>query len=756
MKRYFLNLLVPPTFDDESKTVLASHLFQVLHGIILLSAVFSIPFSLFPNTLTSRFPTIAAIVIPISILLLELVRRGWIRLVSYALIAILWLIVTIGSATAGGVRAPIFMGYLVIIVIAGLLMGSKAIFIVSAMSILNGFGLAYAEEKGLLPLPGITYTPYSIFIIYAFFSLSVLVIQQMSWQNLQSALTTLQNQLNERQRAEQDLKQRANEMFLLYQMGKALTAGENLYEALRALVKELKQTMTVDAFYVGLYDEPSNSISFPLYLSLDQELSIPPRNLSQQPGLTAHVIQTRQTLYLPDVQLPEIRQKFNIVVIADPNISTYIGIPLINEGRILGIMSVQARRPHAYTKEQTRMLETLAAQAAIAVEKYDLLGRLQKELAERKQVEIALRESEARLQTIIAQLPYDLWVCDAEGRYIIINGADRKYPSQALGKTALEIDRIPLEKRQEWQDEHERVLQGETIYKGPFDETIDGKRKSFIVTIAPIIVDEHIIGLIGMRIDVTELRRVEEQTRQLNEQLEQRVAERTAALEQANREMQAFSYSISHDLRSPLRAIRGFGQIIKEECENQLDSQGKIYLERMLQAAEEMNGRIDGLLGLFRLSKADLRRQELDLSAEARSIIESFQHAEPDRSVHFHAAEGLIVNADPILIRNALENLLGNAWKYSARTPNARIEFGAETRNDETAYFVRDNGAGFDMQHADKLFEPFQRLHRAEEYPGHGIGLATVKRIVQRHGGRIWAESSPGQGATFYFTLGKI
>lgn len=746
--------ILPPRFDDEARTVLAARLFRVLHAVLLLSIAFSIPFTLFPNLLVSRFTTIAGMVVPFVLILLEVTRRGWVQAASISLLGLLWVTVTLGAATAGGVRAPIFMGYLVIIVIAGFLMGSKALLTASALSIVSGFGLAYADDQGLLPPASIAYTPYAVFLIYSFFSLSVLILQQMNWQTLQSALTHLQDELRERQRVEHDLTQRAREMFLLYQMGKALTGGENLYQALRALVVELKQLMTVDAFYVGLYNEVRNEISFPLYISGDREISVSPRKLDGSRSLTAYVLHTQRTLHLPDVRAGEVSKSFEIVVIADSDIRTYIGIPLINEGRILGILSVQARRENAYTEEQVQLLETLASQAAIAVEKYNLLGQLQKELNERKQMETALRESEARLRAIINQFPYDLWVCDAQGRYLLFNRASEKsYPSSP-GKTALEVEGVPLEIRLRWQDEHERVLRGETIRNGPFEEVVNGEHRSFIVTIAPIVVDEKIIGLTGLSVDVTELRRAEEAARQLNAELEQRVVERTAALEQANRELQAFSYSISHDLRAPLRAIRSFGQILKDDFSGQLDPPARNYLDKILQSAQEMSELIDSLLVLFRMSKADLRPQPLDLSAEAHTILETLQRTDPERIVRLRVDEGLIVNADASLVRNALENLLGNAWKYTARTPQAVIEFGAQTVNGERVYFVRDNGAGFDMRYADKLFQPFQRLHRADEYPGHGIGLATVQRIIQRHGGRIWAESSPGQGATFYFTLG--
>jgi two-component system NtrC family sensor kinase len=224
-------------------------------------------------------------------------------------------------------------------------------------------------------------------------------------------------------------------------------------------------------------------------------------------------------------------------------------------------------------------------------------------------------------------------------------------------------------------------------------------------------------------------------------------------LERKNRELETFSYTVSHDLRAPLRSINSFSQILLEDYSEKLDSTGKSHLERVSSSARRMGELIDDLLELSRVARADLSRDRVDLSAIARTILEGFCRNEPDRRVEWNVQDDLVLDVDGRLMKAALENLLGNALKFTAKIATARIEFGAEQRDGGTVYFVRDNGAGFDMKHADKLFSPFKRLHGNDDFPGTGIGLATVHRIVDRHGGRIWAESTVGEGATFYFTI---
>jgi light-regulated signal transduction histidine kinase (bacteriophytochrome) len=226
------------------------------------------------------------------------------------------------------------------------------------------------------------------------------------------------------------------------------------------------------------------------------------------------------------------------------------------------------------------------------------------------------------------------------------------------------------------------------------------------------------------------------------------------ALADAQREQEAFAYTVSHDLRAPIRVVEGFARILREDYGNALDRIGNDHLDRVLGAAARMNSMIDALLALSRLSTQPLVRQPVDLSQLARWVVEDLRRQHPERAVEVEIAEGLTVRGDPTLLRLVMDNLLGNAWKYSARREPAHIAFGTAQRDGQTVYFVRDDGAGFDMRFADRLFGAFQRLHSANDFQGTGVGLASVRRIVRRHGGDIWADAEVERGATFWFTLG--
>jgi two-component system sensor histidine kinase/response regulator len=232
-------------------------------------------------------------------------------------------------------------------------------------------------------------------------------------------------------------------------------------------------------------------------------------------------------------------------------------------------------------------------------------------------------------------------------------------------------------------------------------------------------------------------------------------AELVRDLEHKNRELESFSYAVSHDLRAPLRRIDSFSRAVLESQGERLDEVGQRFLSRVREASQHMSQLIDDVLYLSRVTRADLREQDVDLSSIAALSLTRLQESEPDRKVEVKLRPGVIVTGDGQLLKIAMQNLLENAWKFTAKEPESRIEFGMTQVAGEPTYFVRDNGAGFDMTYADRLFGPFQRLHPQGEFPGNGIGLATVQRIVHRHGGKVWAEGLVGQGATFYFTLAR-
>jgi PAS domain S-box-containing protein len=290
-----------------------------------------------------------------------------------------------------------------------------------------------------------------------------------------------------------------------------------------------------------------------------------------------------------------------------------------------------------------------------------------------------------------------------------------------------------------------RLAKGEAV--APFEtrrRRKDGSDLDVSVTISPV--RDSGGDLVGASIaarDISEWKRAEANVLSARE-----------ATEAANRELEAFNYSVAHDLRAPLRGIDGFSQLLLEDYGGVLDAEGQHYLRRVRDAAQHMGRLIDSLLGLARLTRVNVRRERVDLSGLARATADGLKESEPDRVVEFVIGDGFTEKGDGALLGAAIENLLNNAWKFTRNQPNARIEFGSTQDGGQTTYFVRDNGAGFDMAFASKLFGVFQRLHTTSEFEGTGVGLATVQRIVRRHGGRVWGEGKVGEGACFHFTFG--
>jgi len=330
---------------------------------------------------------------------------------------------------------------------------------------------------------------------------------------------------------------------------------------------------------------------------------------------------------------------------------------------------------------------------------------------------------------------------------VLVHPGDRERVRKEMGEAVVSGAPYRTEYRVVWRDGTERVLAaGGRLHRDAGTPTAQ---------------------LTGVCWDVTERYRLREELQRYATELEQRVAERTRELEAraeelrrnstalvaANEELDAFAYSVSHDLRAPLRSIDGFSQVLLEDYGTQLDEPGRDALRRVRAATQRMGMLIDDLLKLSRLTRGELRAEVVDLSAMAQSITAELQKTAAERRVEVTIRPGLEAHGDPRLLQVALENLLGNSWKYTAKQPRARIEFTATEENGSRVFLVRDNGAGFDMKYVNKLFGVFQRLHSGAEFDGTGVGLATVQRIITRHGGRIWAEGAVNKGATFYFTL---
>jgi len=388
-----------------------------------------------------------------------------------------------------------------------------------------------------------------------------------------------------------------------------------------------------------------------------------------------------------------------------------------------------------------------------------MLGTCQ-DITSLREAEDALRESEERLRRIVSEAPFPIGLYAEDGEILLVNNAWRRitgYPPEELrtiGEWAARAygDRKELARA----DIESSFSLADAAREGEFAiRTKSGERRYWDFSSSPVgrLPDGRRL-VTTMAMDVTERRHAEEELWAYREHLEELVRERTVELEAANREMESFSYSVSHDLRAPLRALDGFSAILAQEYPDRLDERGRGYLDRIRAAARTMALLVDGLLSLARLNRQELSVAPVDLSALARRVGADLTALEPGRSVRLIVPDGLTAEGDASLLHVLLENLIGNALKFTSSRPEATIELGRGKRDGESAFFVRDNGVGFDMAYASKLFLPFQRLHRANEFPGTGIGLATVHRIVARHGGRIWPEAALDAGATFYFTLG--
>jgi hypothetical protein len=373
--------------------------------------------------------------------------------------------------------------------------------------------------------------------------------------------------------------------------------------------------------------------------------------------------------------------------------------------------------------------------------------------------EAALAESNERLRLVLTAGKMGIWTRELAGRGRVVLSPELETivglrPGEFAGTEVALYELVHPDDRELVREALAGAMALRTDYEVEFRFLPRGRLPGWLLGRGRAYYDAagKPVRLVGVAIDITHHKTAELEISRLNAELERRVLESTAQLAATNQELEAFACSVSHDLRAPLRAIRGFSEVLLERYAGQLDTQGQDLLHRACEASQRMNTLIDELLKLSRLGRSELRWQPVNLSALAQSIAAELRKAEPGRAVELAIEPNLRAGGDEHLLSLVLDNLLRNAWKFTRNRPRARIEFGF-TVEPEPAFFVRDNGVGFDMAHAGKLFGVFQRLHSSREFPGTGIGLAIVQRIIQRHRGHAWVSGVVNQGATFYFTL---
>lgn len=551
------------------------------------------------------------------------------------------------------------------------------------------------------------------------------------------------------------------------ELGRRLSASRTPKQAAAVVVETADALLGWDACTFDLCSKDQKSVKAVLYMDTvgGERRDVSAQCTSTQP--TAHMQQlwkdgARLILRPAPVAFPTDGIPFGDK--SRPSTSLMF-VPVRKEAEVIGSLSIQSYSPNAYTAADLDLLQALADHCGGALERLraeEEVGRLNREL--RRHLE--------ELETVFNSAPVGIAVARDPECHMVrgnptcasmlgVNGGETVFGHGVNGSSARpKILQAGHEVPAEALPMQSAARLGLPVKGEELDFLFpDGRILNAYVSASPLY-DENgrVRGSLGIFVDLTERRRTEEALRErdkevlrLNAELERRVRERTAQLEAINRELEAFSYSVSHDLRAPLRSIRGFSEVLLQRYGPSLDARGQEFLKRTCESSQQMDRLIDDLLKLSRVSRSELQCRRVNLSSLASAIGDELRQTEPGRHVDFIVARDLHAQGDERLLRVVLENLLRNAWKFTARQSAPRIEFGFDPQR--PAFFVRDNGAGFDMAYVEKLFGVFQRLHSVSEFPGTGVGLATVQRIINRHGGTTWAEGAPERGATFYFSL---
>jgi PAS domain S-box-containing protein len=752
-------LLSPPVFPrDAEKTRQARVLnavILVLGGLLIVGLLVGVPFIFSRKLLSALSMSSYLLGLLVSGLL---TRRGQVRLAGLVFILSMLVLDTVLIVVSGGIHSVDLMLFLSCTTVAGLVLGPWGALGVGLYSLIAAFVMALLAVAGvrfpeIFPFPSM-----AVWAILFANTAAIVLPVNITLHSLKEALDRAQQEIAERRQAEELALRQARKLQLLSRVHEAMASKPDLDGTVRAVLDAIVEVFGYTQ--VSVYLREGDEMVLNYQIGYDHVIE----RISIDAGVIGRTVRTREAVLIKDVRSDP------AFLGAIQGIVSEICVPLFWNNSVVGALNVETTQGVVLTESDLHLMEALATHLNLAFER----GRFYQELYERGQRFRALIEKSSDVVSVLDERGVIRYSSPSTGRQLGYNVVE------LIGRPATAF--LHPDDVRRLRQAFVRLLrdpQSSPTMEFRFRHR-DGRWAWMEGTATNAIYQSGVNGVILNYRDITERTNRENEIRDFNARLEERVAERTTQLEATMNELESFSYTVAHDLRAPLRGMRGFSQIVLSEHGGRLDNLAADYLRRIIRAAETMSEVIDAQLEFSRLMRATLTPVELDLSAMASAILDAHACREPAREVAISVQDGQTALADEKLIRIALGHLLDNAWKFTSGTPHGSISFaslpsspigplsapegtpregpsngmgGENGAGAGTIFCIRDNGVGFNQDYGHRLFQPFQRIHRPDEFPGHGVGLAIVQRIINRHGGRVWAEGRVGQGASFYFSL---